>query len=133
MAENRDASIERRPEAAVGRRLEEERHISPRTDICETKDVLILTMDMPGLAKEDLKIRVTQDELAISGEVKGKEVEDGKRVYGEIEHLDYYRAFVLSELVDREKIAARLEDGVLTLTLPKAAAAKPRDIPITVE
>ena len=133
MTESTGTSMERRRETPVHRRLEEERSRSPQTDIHETKDDLIVTMDMPGLRREDLKIRITQDELTINGGVKEKEIEDGKRVYGEIEHLNYYRVFVLSETIDREKISAKLEDGVLALTLPKAEATKPREIPIRTE
>ncbi|MBU2548120.1 MAG: Hsp20/alpha crystallin family protein [Proteobacteria bacterium] len=102
----------------------------PAVDIYESEDKLVLMADMPGVEKDGLSIDLKNDTLTVRGECKKRTGEGPKVLYREYEEGDYLRQFSLSEMIDQEKISAVLKDGVLTLTLPKAAPAKPRKIEI---
>ncbi|WP_319404878.1 Hsp20/alpha crystallin family protein [uncultured Desulfosarcina sp.] len=104
---------------------------TPEVDIFENEQQLKLLADMPGVAPNDVKIDLNDSVLSISGEVKPFEGKDESDVLIEFEIGRYYRQFTLSEGVDQSKIEAKLEDGVLRLTLPKAEKAIPRQIVVT--
>lgn len=100
----------------------------PQTDIQENDQAYFLSVDLPGLRKEDLKIDVTGRTLSISGERKRETTwKNGgvERVSGK-----FMRSFTLPEAVDVDRIEANLENGVLQLALPKTEASKPRTIQI---
>lgn len=103
---------------------------SPRIDISETDDELVLYADMPGVSAQNLDIQFEDRELRIHGKV-GPRHENINFLYGEYGIGDFYRTFAIGETIDSEKIAAELKDGVLTLHLPKTAAVKPRRIAVT--
>ncbi len=110
------------------------RYITPPVDIYETKEDVLLIADLPGVPKENLDIKITEGELTV--EVNAPVAEENGKKYLHRERLwgSYYLAFTLSKVIDQEKVNAKIEDGVLTLTLPKHECAKPREIPIeTVE
>lgn len=104
----------------------------PSCDINETKDHYLVSFDMPGVRKEDIKIEVQGNQLVISGE-RQREVKEGdgdttlrhERMYGKFE-----RTFVLPTSVNTDKIEAHYENGVLNVALPKAESAKGRTIQI---
>jgi len=104
---------------------------TPEVDIFENDRQINLLADMPGVAPGDVKIDLDDGLLTISGEVKPFEDKDESDVLIEFEIGRYYRQFTLSEVVDQSKIVAKLEDGVLRLTLPKAEKAIPRQITVT--
>jgi HSP20 family protein len=91
----------------------------------------VLLADMPGVAPSDLTIRLEDNILTIQG--KAKHTIDSEPIYREFELVNFFRQFELSDQVDQEKIAARLNNGVLMLQLPRAEKAKPRQIPVQVE
>lgn len=105
---------------------------TPEVDIFENEQQINLLADMPGVAPNDVKIDLNDGVLSISGEVQPFEGKDESDVLTEFEIGRYYRQFTLSEVVDQSKIEAKLEDGVLRLTLPKAEKAIPRQIAVTV-
>jgi len=109
----------------------QERYIQPPVDIYETPEGLVLLADMPGVAPNDLTIRLEDNILTIQG--KAKHAIDSEPIYREFELVNFFRQFELSDQVDQEKIAARLNHGVLILELPRAEKAKPRQIPVKVE
>jgi HSP20 family protein len=109
----------------------QERYIQPPVDIYETPEGLVLLADMPGVAPSDLEVRLEEKILTIKG--KAKHAIDKEPTYREFELVNFFRQFELSEHVDQEKIAARLNNGVLMLQLPRAEKAKPRQIPVQVE
>jgi HSP20 family molecular chaperone IbpA len=109
----------------------QERYIQPPVDIYETPDGLVLLADMPGVAPSDLTIRLEDNILTI--QAKAKHLIESEPLYREFELVNFFRQFELSEHVDQEKIAARLNNGVLMLQLPRAEKAKPRQIPVQVE
>lgn len=103
---------------------------APRVDIYETGDHYVLVADMPGVAKRGLEILLDKNELSIGGQVEAPSPK-GDQLYHETTSRDYRRTFVLDPEIDAEKIEAQLDQGVLTLTLPKAEKVKPRRIPVT--
>lgn len=111
---------------------EEVRRITPPVDIYETENDVILVADIPGVGKNNLALDIDDDELTISGTFTEKEG-GGEKLIDECVYGEYRRTFTLGDTIDREKIAAKLEDGVLTLTLPKHEKTKPRKIEISTE
>lgn len=103
----------------------------PNFDVDETVEAYLLSVDLPGVKKEDLKIDMSGDVLTISGERKyerdSKEAGASKveRSYG-----SFQRSFTLPNSVEGNKIEAHLEDGVLRIVIPKSEQAKPRTIEI---
>lgn len=108
----------------------QERYITPPVDIYETADGLVVKADLPGVAKENLDIRVENNLLTLRG--KSGHVATGEPIYREYELVHFFRQFELNERVDQGKISADLKHGVLTLTLPKAEEAKPRRIDVKI-
>ncbi len=111
--------------APVGRRVV----YTPRVDIMELPEKLVLTLDMPGVRPEDVEINFERGELTVAG--KRQPVEhNGQWLVEEIERGDWYRAFLISQDVAADKIGADLKNGVLTINLPCAEAALPRRISV---
>src|SRR5690349_2052800 len=106
------------------------RYYVPSTDIYETDHALRLVMEMPGVEKKDIAVTLENGVLSIEGRIDFSKYEGLEPVYTEYNVGPYARSFTLGRVIDQEKIDAQLEDGVLTLTLPKAEAAKPRRIAI---
>ena len=100
----------------------------PPADVWETEDALAVAMEVPGVAREAVTIELKDDVLRVEARVDAAKYEGLEPVYTEYGVGHWARAFALPDGVDRERIEARLEDGVLTLTLPKAAEARPRRI-----
>ena len=104
-------------------------YVTPVTSIFETKDGYVLEAELPGVNKDGLEITVENDALTIVG--RRNVVENrGRQVYRESRSFDYRRAFELDPSIDSSKITAKLDQGVLTLHLPKAEAVKPRKITV---
>ncbi len=114
---------------AVAERTRNAATYTPRFDIVETEEKLLLFGDLPGVAKDDLDVRFENGELTIEGKVLPRQAER-EFLYGEYGIGDFHRSFAISETIDAEKISAELRDGVLTLHLPKVEAAKPRKIKV---
>ncbi len=106
----------------------------PLTDIIEEDDKYILKMDLPGVDKKDVKISYSNGELQISGERK-QEKESKNATYHRIERAygKYYRSFALPEKILEDKIEAKFKDGSLTITIPKAEEAKPKEIEVKIK
>jgi HSP20 family molecular chaperone IbpA len=101
---------------------------TPAIDIFETDDGLTLLADVPGLAKDDLEINFDQGVLTLEG--KASHVQSGEKLFREFSVTGYYRQFRIPESIDPDKTSAELKDGVLTLQLHKAEAAKPKRIEV---
>jgi HSP20 family protein len=108
-----------------------ERHLAPPVDIYETPEGLVLTADLPGVSKEGLEVRVNDGMLTISGKPADIKL-PGDPIYSECELTNYFRQFEIGEEIDRDRISAELKHGVLTLKLPKAEKAKPKQIEVKV-
>ena len=103
---------------------------TPLVDIFETEKELVLLVDMPGVKAEDLNIDLRDDTLSLIGDVFPFEGAEEQDIMIEYEVGRYYRQFSLSEIIDQERIDAKLQDGILHLTLPKVKKATPRKIAI---
>ena len=103
---------------------------NPAVDIFETEKEITLLADMPGVNAKDLKIDLRDDTLTLSGEVIPVEQPGEQGVLKEYQVGSYIRQFALSEAIDQNRIDARLNDGVLRLSLPKAEKAIPRKITV---
>jgi HSP20 family protein len=109
---------------------EEEALRLPRTNIAEVDGGFELTVEMPGLSKQDVEVSVEGDTLTIKG---GKTVEkEGKGwLRREIRSTKFERSFSLGDGVDAEKIKASMENGILTLSLPKSADKVGRKVDVS--
>jgi HSP20 family protein len=103
----------------------------PATDIYETDQALTVVMEMPGVDKANLEIHLESDVLSVAGRIDFSRYEKLQPIYTEYNVGHYRRSFSLEpSRVEQEKIKAEMNDGVLTLTLPKAEKVKPRRITI---
>jgi HSP20 family protein len=100
-------------------------------DIWESENQLVLQADVPGVGKDDVEIHLDQDVLTISGRVALDEYEGLRPVYSEFNVGNFFRRFSLGETIDQAAITADMDNGVLTVTLPKKAKAQPRKIAVT--
>jgi len=119
---------EQRTEAGNG--TQRMSYVAPVANILETADGYILEAEMPGVGKDGLDLTVENGELVIIGRRGDKEM-PGDPVYRESRQFDYRRVFDLDPSIDTGKITAKMEQGVLTLMLPKAEQVKPRRIQVT--
>jgi HSP20 family protein len=107
------------------------RYFVPPTDIFETEDALTVVMEVPGVEKKDLDVHVENDVLRIEGRIDTSKYDGLSPLYSEYNIGHFSRSFVLSSKIDGGRINALVEDGVLTLKLPKIEEARPRRIPIS--
>lgn len=102
---------------------------TPRFDIFERDEELVLWGDLPGVTADDIDIDFENKELTIRGRVTPRQ-ESSQYLLAEYGVGDFYRTFSIGESIDTEKISAELTNGVLTLHLPKTEAVKPRKIAV---
>lgn len=107
------------------------RLLAPAIDIDESESAFIVTADLPGVKKEDLKIDHSGNRLTISAERKYDSIEGRKNERRERFHGTYQRSFTLPNGVDAEKIEASFEGGVLNIQIPKAEKSRPRRIAVS--
>lgn len=119
---------ENRSNASNGERAAEQ-FIAPAATVLENGDGYTLEVEMPGVSKENLEMWVENNELTIVGRRSMPSVE-GALLHRESRQENFRRAFELDPSIDAEKISAKIEQGVLTLTLPKAEQVKPRKIAV---
>jgi len=103
---------------------------SPLTDIVETADEILVVTDMPGVDEKCVDITLEKNVLTIYAYPPEETVDKYSQVFGEYGVGDFERKFVVSQEIDREKIAAKVKNGVLTVHLPKAGPAKARKIEV---
>lgn len=111
-------------------RTEAARFFSPYTDIVETADAIVVTMDMPGVERSGVDIHIEKNVLSIVGSIDSNGYEGLKPVYSEYNIGNFSRRFTLSTKIDSESIAATMADGVLSVRLPKASEAVARRIQV---
>lgn len=104
-------------------------YVAPEVNIFETNDGYVLEAEMPGVDKEGLEITLEGNEMTIAGRRKA-EVVQGEPLFRERALTDYRRVFELDPAIDTAKIAAKVDQGLLTLTLPKSERVKPRKITV---
>jgi HSP20 family protein len=116
--ENRNASQQR-----------SEQFVTPAASVVEDGDAYLLKVEMPGVNKEGLEISVENNELTITGR-RSLPAIDGTLIHRESRPENFRRTFELDPSIDTSKISARIEQGIVTLTLPKAEQVKPRKIAV---
>jgi HSP20 family protein len=107
-----------------------EQFVTPVASVIEGADVYMLNVEMPGVNKEGLEISVENNELTIIGRRSLPQIE-GTLIHRESRPENFRRVFELDPSIDMSKISARIDQGVLTLTLPKAEQVKPRKITVS--
>jgi HSP20 family molecular chaperone IbpA len=102
---------------------------TPRVDIIETDQELLVFADVPGVRAEDVDLRFENGELLLHGRVRPQE-QSANVLLNEYEEGDFYRVFAVHESIDASKINAECKNGVLTVHLPKVEAVQPRQIAV---
>lgn len=121
---------EKKELAAKGEKTVPARYYMPATDIYETDEALTVVMEVPGVERKDIEVNIENDVLSVEGRIDFSKYEGLEPLYTEYNVGHFSRAFTLSSKIDQQQIGAQIEDGVLTLTLPKAKEAQPRRIKI---
>jgi HSP20 family protein len=122
------ATVQTEPHRTTDERAGRE-YVSPDVNIVETKDGYVLEAEMPGVSKEGLEVTLEGNEMTIVGHRKN-EVVTGTPLFRERAQADFRRVFELDPAIDTARIAAKMDQGVLSLTLPKSEKVKPRKIAV---
>ena len=105
---------------------------TPKVDIWETEAGYNLEVEMPGVDKNGVDVKLEEGVLSIIGRAEPEDTKGFQKVYSEYEFGNYERQFQISELIDEQKIKASMKNGVLQLELPKRESAKPKRIEVKV-
>ena len=131
MAENQEVQVQQKREVD---KAEESttptRAFLPTADIFETENALMVVLEMPGVSKDNVDINIENGLLTVEGRIDFRKYEGLRPVYSEYNVGPYRRSFRVPNQIDQDKIGAEMQDGVITLTLPKAEKAKPRRISV---
>jgi len=103
--------------------------VAAPVNILETKDGYVLEAEMPGVSKEGLQVTLEGNEITIVGR-RSDETVRGEALFRESHRADFQRVFQLDPAIDTTKIEAKMDQGLLTLTLPKSEKVKPRKIEV---
>lgn len=122
------ATLQKEP-APAAERPQSAQYVAPEVNIYENKDGYTLEAEMPGVSKDGLEITLEGHEITITGR-RTAEVVLGEALFRERRSVDYRRVFELDPAIDFARISARMNQGVLYLTLPKSEQVKPRKIPV---
>jgi HSP20 family protein len=117
--------LEKKEETTVPARV-----FLPVADIYETPDALKVILEMPGVDKSNVNVRVEDGVLTVEGRLDFSKYRDLQPLYTEYNIGNYSRSFRLTTKIDQSKIGAEMKDGVLLLVLPKAEEAKSRSIQV---
>lgn len=110
---------------------DQQRAVLPAVDVFEDTSSITLLVDMPGVPKEQLELKVEGEELLIEGSVQPRTPDGMEAIYAEVRVPRYRRSFTLSRELDTTRIEANLKEGVLSLRIPKQAHAQTRRIAVT--
>ena len=103
----------------------------PPIDIFETDEGLVLLADLPGVTSETLELQVQDNKLTLFGRVQPSLGNGARLVHQEYQVGNFLRSFILSDEVDHERITAKLNQGVLEVTLPRVKRTEPRRIHVS--
>lgn len=110
--------------------LEKEKWVTPTVDIYETDDEFVLLTNMPGVSKENVKIKLEAESLVLMGRINYEEANSRKYILKETRIGNFYRKFKISDSIDIDRVDAKLENGKMVVILPKHERVKPRSIEI---
>ncbi|MGC9940550.1 MAG: Hsp20/alpha crystallin family protein [Verrucomicrobiota bacterium] len=116
----------------IDRLFEVERAWAPALDVQEDKDNFRVSVELPGLKREDIQVSLEEGALVISGERKTETLDEGIAVHRQERYYGKFsRVLALPSAVAEDKVKAAYKDGILTVTLPKAEEAKPKTIAVS--
>ncbi len=124
------APREKRELKAVEEPTEAGKFFSPYTDIHETERAVLVTMEVPGVDKNAIDIRLDKGVLTVKGTIDSAKYESLRPIYSEYNVGNFVRTFTVSTKIDAGAISAKVADGVLTIELPKAKEALARRIAV---
>ena len=131
MNENKElTSVEEASKLSIDELLRTENYVTPLVDIIEMPDEFVLTTNMPGISRRNIKVKVDDKSLVLFGKIDYTEAVNKKYVLNENEIGNYYRQFNISDTIDETKIEAKYDNGQLVVRLPKHDKAKLRTINI---
>lgn len=120
------SAIQHEPQSVETRPVE---YAAPEVNIFETKEGYVLQAEMPGVTRDGLEILLEGSQITLVGHPQDT-MPPGQILFRESHRRDYRRVFELDPAIDAGKISARMDQGVLTLTLPKSEEVKPRRIKV---
>jgi HSP20 family molecular chaperone IbpA len=121
----RKRELERKDETTIPARI-----FMPTADIYETPDALTVVLEMPGVERSNVDVRVEEGVLKVEGRLDLAKYRELQPLYTEYNIGHYARTFQISSKIDQSRIAAEMKDGVLSLKLPKVEEAKARTIQV---
>jgi HSP20 family protein len=124
------ATLQKETRPVAAERAQNVQYVVPDVNIYETKEGYELEAEMPGVSKEGLEITLEGHEITLTGH-PASEVVPGDTLFRERHGSDYRRVFELDPAIDTTRISARMNQGILFLTLPKSEAVKPRKIVVS--
>ncbi|HKI78789.1 MAG TPA: Hsp20/alpha crystallin family protein [Ignavibacteriaceae bacterium] len=131
MTQNKELmNINRTPDFDWQELVSTQNYVNPFVDIFETDEDYILTANMPGIERENIKLKIEGDSLIIFGKIDFEKQLSRKYILNENEIGNYFRKFNISDSVDKSKINAKYENGQLIIKLPKNEKMKPINIDI---
>jgi HSP20 family protein len=130
MATQEVAPREKRELTENQERTEAGKFFSPYTDIHETERAVVVSMEMPGVDKDSIDIRLDKGVLTVKGTIDSAKYEALRPIYSEYNVGNFVRTFTVSTKIDSAGISANVADGVLTIELPKAAEAVAKRIAV---
>jgi HSP20 family protein len=107
--------------------------IFPPVDIYETENEYVIKAEMPGVSRDYIDVVLNNRELDITGKINGNMPEEKNLKYSEFKLYDFNRKFKVGDDIDSSRLTAKLENGILTLNLPKSEKIKPKKIEIKVD
>jgi len=125
-----DAIIKKESEALMMRPESMQTIVVPATDVFETADAFVVKLDVPGTTSESIYLSISPNQLSVKAEIESFCKGDAKILSSEIGRKIYLREFNIGQGIDHDRIDAKYEDGVLTITLPKTDEVKAKEIPI---
>lgn len=131
MANEQAMEVQQKREAqSQGEKTVPARFYVPPTDIFETEDALTVLMEMPGVERDDIAVKLENGILDVEGRIDYSKYQEMQPVYTEYNIGHFARSFTLSERIDQGEITAELDAGVLKLTMKKVKEALPRKIEV---
>ena len=129
MTENKETlDVKEQESVSLEEIFENEAVFAPYVNIYETNDDFVLVANMPGVSKDDVKLKLEEGALTILGKINYDETVNRKYILNEAGVGNYFRKFKISNSIDESKIDAKYENGQLIVTLPKHDRIKPRSI-----
>jgi HSP20 family molecular chaperone IbpA len=132
MAKKQELQVQEKREIDASREsTRPTRAFVPSADIYESENALTVVLEIPGVSKDNVDVNIEDGVLTVEGRIDFSKYEGLQPVYSEYNVGPYRRSFQISSQIDHSKISAQMQNGIMTLELPKAETAKPRRIQIS--